>query len=102
MKETDDNLTDEPKLTEDSKEENSEQETKGLAVENLNVNLRVELDARRLTLNEVGNLRENQILELGIRPTDNVNLLIDDQTIGRGELVSVKDRLGVRITKLLR
>ena len=82
-------------------EEIGEDQT-GLAVENLVVTLRVELDGRRLSLAEVGNLRENQVLELGIRPTDAVNLKIDNQTVGRGELVAVEDRLGVRITKLLR
>lgn len=74
----------------------------GFAVENLAVTLSVELEARRLTLAEIGSLRENQVLELGIRPTDAVNILVDNQTIGRGELVAVEDRLGVRITKLLR
>lgn len=74
----------------------------GLAIEKIAVNMRVELDARRLTLKELSNLRENQILELSIAPNDAVNLIIDDRSIGRGELVSVNDRLGLRITKLLR
>jgi flagellar motor switch protein FliN len=77
-------------------------EQAGLAIENLAVTLRVELEARKLSLAEVGNLRENQILELGVKPTDTVNLLIDNQIVGRGELVIVEDRLGVRISKLLR
>lgn len=91
----------------ESFEENADEQG-GLAVENLAVTLRVELEARRLTLAEIGNLRENQILELGISPTDAVNILIDRQIIGRGELVAVSDeesgseRLGVRITKLMR
>jgi flagellar motor switch protein FliN len=86
-------------------DENSSEETGeqgGLAIENLAVTLRVELEARKLSLAEVGNLRENQILELGVKPTDTVNLLIDNQIVGRGELVIVEDRLGVRISKLLR
>lgn len=95
MTETGENLASEPTG------ENTDEQG-GLAVENLAVTLRVELEARRLTLAEIGNLRENQVLELGVRPTDTVNLLIDNQTIGRGELVAVEDRLGVRITKLLR
>lgn len=74
----------------------------GLAVENLPLTLRVELEARRLTLAEIAGLRENQILELGVRATDPVNLLIEDRVVGRGELVEVEERLGVRITKLLR
>ncbi|MEP6901915.1 MAG: FliM/FliN family flagellar motor switch protein [Actinomycetota bacterium] len=78
------------------------EEQTGLTVENLTLTLRVELEARQLSLLEIENLRENQILELGIRPTDPVNLLIGNQNVGRGELVTVEDRLGVRITKLLR
>ena len=74
----------------------------GLAIENLALTLRVELEARKLSLAEIADLRENQILELGIRPTDSVNLLIENRVVGRGELVEIEDRLGVRITKLMR
>ena len=73
------------------------------AVENLVVLLRVELEARRLPLAEISGLRENQTLELNVRPTDEVNILINERSVGRGELVLIEDeRLGVRITKLLR
>lgn len=98
MAETTDNSTN-PNFPPDGE---TGEEQSGLAIENLAVALRVELEARRLTLAEVGNLRENQTLELGIRPTDEVNILIDDRVVGRGELVAVEDRLGVRITKLMR
>lgn len=95
MAETEENFTGE------TDGENLDQ-SNGLAIENLAVTLRVELEARRLTVAEIAGLRENQTLELGIRPTDAVNILIDNQTVGRGELVTVEGRLGVRITKLLR
>lgn len=97
MAETAENLTDEA-----ADDDENFGQSNGLAVENLAVTLRVELEARRLTIAEIADLRENQILELGIRPTDAVNILIDNQTVGRGELVTVEGRLGVRITKLLR
>ena len=77
-------------------------EAGGLSVENLAVNLRVELETRRLTLAEVGNLRVGQVIEMGARATDSVNLLINDRIIGRGELVEVEDQLGVRIIQILR
>lgn len=95
MTETDENFNDETEA------ENAD-ETGGLAVENLALTLRVEMEARRLTLSEIADLRENQILELGVRPTDTVNLLIENRVVGRGELVEIEERLGVRITKLLR
>ena len=100
MTETNDNLTNENPADESVAVD--EQES-GLAVENLVVALRVELEARRLPLSEIAGLRENQTLELGVRPTDEVNILVDDRAIGRGELVLVEGtRLGVKITKLLR
>jgi type III secretion system YscQ/HrcQ family protein len=77
-------------------------EGSGLAIENLALTLRVELEARRLTLAEIADLRENQIIELGVRPTDSVNLLIENRVVGRGELVEIEERLGIRITKLNR
>lgn len=82
--------------------DDSANQSNGLAIENLGVTLRVELEARRLTVAEIAGLRENQTLELGVRPTDAVNILVDNQTVGRGELVTVEGRLGVRILKLLR
>jgi flagellar motor switch/type III secretory pathway protein FliN len=74
----------------------------GVPLENLAVTLRVELEAKRLSLAEVGNLRVNQIIELGARATDAVNLLIDNKTVALGELVEIEDRLGVRIIQILR
>lgn len=74
----------------------------GIALENLAVTLRVELEARRLSLAEVGNLRINQIIELGVSAADPVNLLIDGKVVARGELVEVENRLGVRIVQILR
>lgn len=78
-----------------------EKTEKGLTIENIGVTLRVELEARRLSLEEAANLRINQVLDLGVSPTDSVNLLINDKLVGRGELVEVENRLGVRIVKLL-
>lgn len=74
----------------------------GIALENLAVTLRVELEARRLSLEEVGNLRINQVIELGASAADPVNLLIDNKIVARGELVEVENRLGVRIVQILR
>ena len=74
----------------------------GIALENLAVTLRVELEGRRLTLAEVGNLRINQIIELGASAADPVNLVIDNRVVARGELVEIEARLGVRIIQILR
>ncbi len=94
----------EVELTDNNLGESSENELGegGIALENLAVTLRVELEARRLSLAEVGNLRVNQVIELGAHAADPVNLLIDSKVVARGELVEVEDRLGVRIIQILR
>ena len=87
--------------TETGETEITEPAEKGLSLENIGVTLRVELEARRLNLEEAANLRVNQVIDLGVAPTDSVNLLINDKIVGRGEIVEVENRLGVRIIKLL-
>ncbi|HEV2763293.1 MAG TPA: type III secretion system cytoplasmic ring protein SctQ, partial [Pyrinomonadaceae bacterium] len=69
-------------------------------LENLMLTVHVELAARRITLDELARLRAGQILELGCRPDDPVDLIADGRRIARGELVDVEGRLGVRITQL--
>jgi len=73
-----------------------------VALENVMVDLRVQVAGKKLSLEEVGSLRTGQILDLGCRPEDPVELVVDnnDRSIGTGELVKIDDRLGVRILKL--
>jgi type III secretion system YscQ/HrcQ family protein len=63
--------------------------------------VRVELAARRLGLDELSRLRANQILDLGCKPTDPVDVIVDGRRIARGELVDVEGQLGVRIAQVL-
>ena len=70
-------------------------------LEGLLLTVRVELGARRLTLDDLANLRAGQIIELGCRATDPVDLVTENGTVARGELVDVEGRLGVRITRVL-
>ena len=69
-------------------------------LEALLLTVRVELAARRITLEELARLRPGQLLELGCRATDPVELVADNRRIATGELVEVEGHLGVRITKL--
>lgn len=73
----------------------------GLALEKIIVNLTVELASRRLSLDELAQLRVGQTLELGTRPTDPVELVTDGRTVAVGELVDVEGNLGVRLTRVL-
>lgn len=71
------------------------------ALEGLLLTVHVELPARRISLEELSRLRAGQILELGCRPTDPVELVADGRRIAAGELVDIDGRLGVRVTRLL-
>ena len=82
-------------------EENSDAAEGLLALDELLLTVRVELAARRISLDELARLRAGQVLELGCRATDPVELITEDRRIARGELVDIEGRLGVRITQLL-
>ena len=73
----------------------------GAALEGLLLTLHVELPARRISLEELSRLRAGQVLELGCRPTDPVELVADGRRVAVGELVEVEGRLGVRVTRLV-
>lgn len=73
----------------------------GAALEGLLLTLHVELPARRISLEELSRLRAGQVLELGCKPTDPVELVADGRCVAVGELVDVEGRLGVRITRLV-
>lgn len=73
----------------------------GAALEGLLLTLHVELPARRISLEELSRLRAGQVLELGCRPTDPVELVADGRRVAVGELVDVEGRLGVRVTRLV-
>ncbi|MBV8858994.1 MAG: FliM/FliN family flagellar motor switch protein [Acidobacteria bacterium] len=86
-------MEDESELTEESGAE------AGL-LDNLLLTVRVELPARRISLEELTRLRAGQILELDCRATDPVELVADGRRVATGELVDIEGRLGVRVTRL--
>lgn len=73
----------------------------GLALEKVAVTLTVELASRRLTLDELAQIRAGQTIELGSHASDPVELVADGKTVAIGELVDVEGTLGVRLTRVL-
>jgi flagellar motor switch protein FliM len=71
------------------------------ALDGLVLTVHVELAARRLTLEELARLRAGQLLELGCRATDPVELIAEGRRIATGELVDIEGQLGVRITRVV-
>ncbi len=72
------------------------------SLENVQVALRVEIAANKISLRELQNMRSGQILALGCKPTDPVRLVIDqrEEPVATGELVEIEGQLGVRLTKV--
>ncbi len=78
-------------------------ETDNLAVlENIMLGLRVELAGRKMSLEELRRLRVGQIIELGCKPTDAVELVTekDGKPVAIGELLEIEGNLGVKLTKV--
>lgn len=71
-----------------------------LALESIFLNVRVELAGRKMTLEEVSKLRKGQIIELGCKATDAVELLADEKRIATGDLVDIEGNLGIALTKV--
>lgn len=69
-------------------------------LENLTIPLTIELSRKRLSLGELGALKDGAIIELNKRPGDLVELIVSGKTIGKGELVNIEGELGVRVVSL--
>jgi flagellar motor switch/type III secretory pathway protein FliN len=85
---------------EDESELGEETAAESGLLDNLLLTVRVELPARRISLEELTRLRAGQILELDCRATDPVELVADGRPVATGELVDIEGRLGVRVTRL--
>jgi type III secretion system YscQ/HrcQ family protein len=70
------------------------------ALGGLLLTVHVEMALRRVTLDELAALRVGQILDLGRRATDPVDLVVDGRRIARGELIEIEGRIGVRLTQV--
>lgn len=64
------------------------------------VQLSVELGRARMPLREVMELREGSVVPLNKSAGEPVTLYVNDQPVGKGEIVLVEDFLGVRITEM--
>ena len=71
-----------------------------LPAASLLLTVHVELAARRIRLDELAQLRPGQVIELGCKATDPVDLVTEERRVARGELVDIEGRLGVRITQV--
>jgi flagellar motor switch/type III secretory pathway protein FliN len=89
-------------LVEEKTEVEVNDEEISASLENLQVRIRVEIAGNKISLRELQNLRNGQIIALGCRPTDPVRLVTDsnDEPLAIGELVEIEGQLGVKLTKV--
>ena len=64
------------------------------------IELSVQLDRKRLKVSEILEFREDSIIELSRSAGENVDLLMDGEPVGSGEIVVIEDAMGLRITDL--
>ena len=63
--------------------------------------LTVELGRAKMSVQQVLELQQGAVLELDRIAGDAVDIYVNDHLIGRGDVVVVDDKFGVRITELI-
>jgi len=72
-------------------------EGRPVPVEELPLSIHVEVGRLSMTLQNLSELQPGSLLKMSVRPEDGVNLVVNGQTIAKGELLKIGDSLGVRI-----
>lgn len=70
-------------------------------LQDVDVKLTVEIGSTQLTLRELLALGEASVIELDRQSNELLDVLVNGTLIGRGEVVTVGDRFGVRMTELV-
>ena len=69
-------------------------------LQDVDVRLSVEVGATKLKLRELLAMGESSVVELDRFANELLDVLVNGTLIGRGEVVTVGDRFGIRITEL--
>lgn len=70
-------------------------------LQDVDVKLTVEIGSTVLTLRELLALGESSVIELDRQANELLDVFVNGTLIGRGEVVTVGDRFGVRMTELV-
>ena len=70
-------------------------------LQDVDVKLTVEIGSTQLSLRELLALSESSVIELDRQANELLDVLVNGTLIGRGEVVTVGDRSGVRMTELV-
>ncbi|AKM07974.1 FliM/FliN family flagellar motor switch protein [Pelagerythrobacter marensis] len=69
-------------------------------VDHVNVEVDVFLGGARLTIAEMTALAEGSVLEVDRLISEAVDIRVNGKVIGRGEIVTIGDKFGVRVTQI--
>jgi flagellar motor switch protein FliN/FliY len=67
----------------------------------ISVEISVEIGRTKLTIGELLALSKGSIIELNRIAGESVDIYVNDKLLGKGEIVLVNERLGVRIMEIL-
>jgi flagellar motor switch protein FliN/FliY len=70
-------------------------------LQDVDVKLTVEIGSTSLTLRELLALGESSVIELDRQANELLDVFVNGTLIGRGEVVTVGERFGVRMTELV-
>ena len=70
-------------------------------LQDVDVRLTVEIGSTQLTLRELLALSESSVIELDRAANELLDVFVNGTLIGRGEVVTVGDRFGVKMTELV-
>lgn len=67
----------------------------------VSVEISVEIGRTRLTIGELLSLSKGSIIELNRIAGESVDIFVNEKLLGKGEIVLVNERLGVRVIEIL-
>lgn len=70
-------------------------------LQEVEVRLSVEVGATNLKIRELLNLNEGSVVELDRYASEMLDVLVNGTLLAKGEVVTIGDRLGVRVTEIV-
>lgn len=99
----DEEIHDEDFEEDEEEEERSEQDenvTHVIATKEIPLSVKVEVSRIKLPLKKLLGLKPGSTLELGVTMPEQVLLTVENQVIGKGELIQLGDMIGVKISEI--
>lgn len=96
-------------LADQARAENAKAEQTGVLQESgalellsdIPVELSVEIGRTRLTISQILKLAQGSVVELDVLAGEPLNIYVNQVLIAQGEVVTVNDRFGIRLTDIL-